>query len=68
VKTGGLQFEISLGKKSVRPYLRNKLGMVVIPVIPATQETGSLSAVHLGKSRRPYLKNRLKTKRVWLKW
>jgi hypothetical protein len=42
---------------------KNNLGVVVQSVIPTTQETeegGSQSAAQLGKSIRPYLKNKLK--------
>jgi hypothetical protein len=37
-KIGRLQYEASPGKKLARPYLREKLGMVVHTCIQATQE------------------------------
>jgi hypothetical protein len=53
------------GQKLVRPYLKIKLGKVAHAVVPAMQEAeiGRLqSKADLGKSMRPYLKNKLKAK------
>jgi hypothetical protein len=62
------------GRKLAKPHHKRKLGVVVIPVVPATQEAevgGSRFEVNLGKvSMRLYLKNKLKAKRLmmWFKW
>jgi hypothetical protein len=60
------------GQKVAKPYLKNKVGMVYKPVIPATWEAavrGLQSKASLGKNVKPYQKDKLKATRLelWLK-
>jgi hypothetical protein len=63
VEIGGSWFKASWGKKLVRLYLKNNLGVVAHAIIPATWEAeveGLRSKAGLVKNMRPFLKNKLK--------
>jgi hypothetical protein len=65
VEIGGSRFKSNLGKK----LNRINWACWCISVIPATQETyigGSQLEAGPGKLQRPYLKNKLKQKTLWV--
>jgi hypothetical protein len=71
--SGGLRFEASLGKKLGRPYLKNKLSVVVDACYPSYLGGRGWKIVvqdQAGQLARPYLRNKLKAKGVGaqLKW